>query len=86
MWTQRTPMRQSAETAIPRKKVDWIEFWVRFACGAVLGMFLSVRLVFYFYYFCHPVIFVLGSVGIILGCSFAAARYGDRFWHSIFLR
>jgi hypothetical protein len=28
----------------------------------------------------------LGALGVILGFGFGAARYGDKFWYSIFPR
>jgi len=78
--TYTLPMRG----ATPRK-IDWFEFWIRFACGALLGLLISFRLVLYWYDE-NPAILVLVGVGVMLLCGFAAARYGDRFWCSIFLR
>jgi hypothetical protein len=74
-------------TAEEIPKTDRLEFWVRFACGAffgafvILDMFISVM----------PDslqlgVLALGVLSLILGCGFAAARYGDKFWYSIFRR
>lgn len=65
--------------AVP--KTDRIEFWVRFVCGALLGVFLSLR--FFIDFFEQPAIALLGSVGAMVGFGFGATRFGDRFWHSI---
>jgi len=62
-------------------KTDRLEFWVRFVCGALFGTLVSVRLLLEF--FDQPAILAMGVVAAILGFGFAAARYGDRFWHSI---
>jgi Mg/Co/Ni transporter MgtE len=67
------------------RKIDWFEFGIRFACGALLGLLVSIRLVLYWYDE-NPAILVLVGVGVILLCGFAAARYGDKFWYSLFLR
>ena len=78
--TYTLPMRGATS-----RKNDWFEFWIRFACGALLGLLISIRLVLYWYDE-NPAILVPVGVGVILLSGFAAARYGDRFWHSIFLR
>ena len=67
------------------RKIDWFEFWIRFACGALLGLLISIRLVLYWYDE-NRAILVLVGVGVVLLCGFAAARYGDKVWYSIFLR
>jgi curved DNA-binding protein CbpA len=60
---------------------DRFGFWVRFACGALLGAILSIRLLVELYR--HPVFLALSVVVAVLGCAFAAALGGDRFWNSI---
>jgi hypothetical protein len=64
---------------VPR--TDRLEFWVRFVCGALFGSLVGFRLVLSF--FEYSIILILAFVAVILGFGFAAARYGDRFWHSI---
>ena len=65
-------------------KTDRIEFWVRFVCGAVFGVFVSLDLVLNFIE--SSAVLDWAIVGIIIGSGFAAARYGDKFWYSIFQR
>jgi hypothetical protein len=60
---------------------DQLEFWVRFACGALFGSFVSIRLVIDL--FEHPTTLVLAIAAAVLGLGFGAARYGDKFWYSI---
>lgn len=68
-------------------KTDWLEFWVRFVCGALLGIVVSLGLVLNLIFvgdsFKLPASLIAGIVGVTLVCGLAAARYGDRFWYSI---
>lgn len=88
--TQRSPMPSASTVGheSPNKtsgtfpKTDRLEFWVRFTCGALFGALVSIRLVLDF--FERPAILALGIAAVILGFGFAAARYGDKFWYSIF--
>jgi hypothetical protein len=69
-------------------KTDRLEFWVRFVCGGLFGIFVCLDIVFsdmagVSHY---SVALALGALGIILGSGFAAARFGDKFWHSIVRR
>jgi hypothetical protein len=63
-------------------KTDRLEFWVRFVCGALFGALVSIRLVLGL--FDQPAVLVMSIVAAVLGFGFAAARYGDKFWYSIF--
>lgn len=66
--------------AVP--KTDRLEFWVRFVCGSLLGLFVGFGL--FLNVLDLPTIpagIVVG--GVVFGCGFAAARYGDKFWYSI---
>jgi len=67
---------------------DRLEFWVRFVCGAFFGVFVILDMLFSVMpdslQFSGAL--ALGALGLILGCGFAAARYGDKFWYSIFRR
>jgi hypothetical protein len=65
-------------------KTDWLEFWVRFVCGAVFGALFGFRALLIYYE--RPSSFVLGIVGIMLGFGLGAALCGDSFWHSLFRR
>jgi len=84
----RRRMSQSAQTPRIFPETDRLEFWVRFACGALFGIFVSLDLVIS----AMPEssrtlsLFALGALGVILGFGFGAARFGDKFWYSIFRR
>jgi len=63
-------------------KIDWLEFWVRFVCGALFGLLLG--LYFTFNLLEGPLLLALGiTFGIALGFGVASVRYGDRFWKRI---
>lgn len=63
-------------------KTDRLEFWVRFVCGSLLGLFVSFRLILYaFDRLTTPA--AITVAGVVFGCGFGAARYGDKFWYSI---
>jgi len=70
------------------QKTDRLEFWVRFACGALAGMFVCLDLVISALPESPPSlsILALGALVVILGFGLGAARYGDKFWYSIFRR
>ena len=78
-------IRMTAEK-IP--KTDRLEFWVRFVCGAFFGVFIILDMFFSVMpdSFQFSGALALGALGLIMGCGFAAARYGDKFWYSIFRR
>jgi hypothetical protein len=65
-------------------KTDWLEFWVRFVCGAVFGALFGFRVLLIYYE--RSSSFVLGILGIMLGFGLGAALCGDNFWHSVFRR
>jgi len=69
-------------------KTDKIEFWVRFVCGAVAGIFVCLDLVISIMpdYSSNLLLLALGALGVTFGFGFAAAWYGDKFWHLIFRR
>ena len=58
---------------------DRLEFWVRFACGAVFGPILAAVLVRWIL----PDIAMTWLVALFVALLFgvAAALWGDRFWH-----
>lgn len=67
--------------AVP--KTDRLEFWVRFVSGSLLGLFVGFRL--FLYIFDRPTISAAIVAGVVVfGCGFGAARFGDKFWYSIF--
>jgi curved DNA-binding protein CbpA len=78
----------SNSSDIPGKsppKTDWLEFWIRFAFGAMVGALVSFRYFLRFYYL-QPSKLILPALVLILGFGFAAARGGDNFWRSPFRR
>jgi curved DNA-binding protein CbpA len=80
------PIRVNAEK-LP--KTDKLEFWVRFVCGALVGIFMCFNLFSSLISdFASPnlSLLALGASMAVLGFGFGAARYGDQFWHSIFRR
>ncbi|HKF52722.1 MAG TPA: J domain-containing protein [Candidatus Acidoferrales bacterium] len=72
--------RSSTDDVFP--KVDWVEYSIRFVCGAILGALLSVRWFLIYSSNAPSAISEMGIVMLVFGL--AAARYGDRFWHSFF--
>ena len=65
-------------------KTDWIEFWVRFVCGFFFGVLAGLRILFYGLNSFGR--FVAIDLGIAVVCGLAAARYGDKFWYTVFRR
>ncbi|HZC22336.1 MAG TPA: J domain-containing protein, partial [Candidatus Binatia bacterium] len=70
----------------PRFPMDRFEFWVRFAFGCVLGIFISAGLALRTLLFdaAQPTLIAFVVILIVLGCGFGAARGGDRFWYAVF--
>ena len=69
--------------------MDKLEFWVRFVCGSLLGIVVSVGIALRTNLFSAetPTIPVLSvAIIVVLACGFGAARGGDRFWYAIFGR
>ncbi len=77
-WPDESSYTRSARLPKP----DWLEFWIRFLFGALLGALLSIRVFLFFYD--EPAILIPVTIGLILGFGFAAAQSGDRLWHSLF--
>jgi curved DNA-binding protein CbpA len=83
-----SPSERTGVTTEEIPKTDGLEFWVRFVCGAFFGVFV----IFDMFFLVMPDFLrlsgvpALGALGLILGCGLAAARYGDKFWYSIFRR
>ncbi len=63
-------------------KTDWLEFWVRFVCGFLFGGLVGIRLSLDFLDSLGG--FVAVDLVVAVGCGLAAARYGDKFWYSVF--
>jgi len=69
--------------------MDKLEFWVRFVCGAMLGILFSVGIALRANLFSAETpstLVVCVATVVVLGCGFGAARGGDKFWYAIFGR
>ena len=83
-WQKKTAARGAPVTTghtAPRDTLpitDRFEFWVRFVCGALLGAFVSFRLVIDL--FDYPKILLVAVPTLIVLTGLGVARYGDRFW------
>jgi len=86
---QRPRARQAEVDPMKMKRVDQdmlpitdrLEFWVRFAFGAVSGVFISLKL--FLIYFEHPRVSAVITLGLAIACGLAAARWGDKFWQKV---
>ncbi len=57
----------------------------RFGCGALLGIFVGIYLVFQFA-LSSSGLSIVTILGAIFVCGILALKYGDEFWYSIFRR
>jgi curved DNA-binding protein CbpA len=75
---------ESTDLRIPN--MARIEFWVRFVCGALFGIFVSLDLTFSGFWDAgqYSRSLAVGFLAFILACGFASARYGDKFWYLVF--
>jgi len=71
---ERGGLRKPSPDVLP--VTDRLELWVRFVCGALLGVVLSVELILSF--FDVPGIGVITGI-LVLACGLAATKYGDGF-------
>jgi curved DNA-binding protein CbpA len=62
-----------------------VEFWVRFVCGALFGVFVGLDFLWLNSSDSFKVL-VLSIVAPTLGFGLASARYGDKFWHTVLWR
>lgn len=66
---------------------DQFGFWVRFACGIVLGLLFSAGIALRANFFDGAVpttLVAFIAVVVVLGCGLGAAWGGDKFWYAIF--
>jgi DnaJ domain len=60
---------------------DRMEYWVRFVCGALLGLLISTWAMVIFSN--HAFLALSICIVVTLACALSAAREGDRFWYRI---
>lgn len=65
-------------------KFTWLEFWVRFICGAVFGALFGFRAFIFQYQ--QPRVFAFGIIASAVVFAIAATYAGDKFWHAFFGR
>jgi DnaJ-like protein len=71
----------------PFVAMDRLEFWVRFVCGSILGIFVSAGFLLRIDVFSDdvpPAFVVCIAILAVLGCGYGAARGGDEFWYKFF--
>jgi len=67
-----------APLGLPDPPKDWFEFWVRFVCGALLGIVFATLFCLRFFYSTDCAWLAIPASGLL--CALGAARYGDNFW------
>ena len=78
----RSSTRRHRDAGVHKRRLaDYVGLWVRFICGALLGTLMSLNLGLYFVG--HPVVLIAGGGGLILGCGWGAAKYGDKIWYEL---
>ncbi len=89
--TERTSKTENNIPAISEREhsvgVGQLGFWVRFACGSILGLLISAGIAVRANLFGGVVpttLVALVGIVVVLGCGFGAAWGGDRFWYTIF--
>jgi preprotein translocase subunit Sec63 len=85
------PPTRSTETHVVSEShwfvaADRLEFWVRFVCGSILGLFVGAGFALRLYLLWSPTkpVLCLAIITPVLGCALAAARGGDKFWYKFF--
>jgi hypothetical protein len=65
---------------------DRLEFWIRFVCGSILGVFVSAGMILRSWFWLKPSLtqVLCITIVIVLACGFGAARGGDAFWYGFF--
>jgi curved DNA-binding protein CbpA len=89
-WREYLLRRALRKDADEPPRMDRVEFWVRFVCGAIFGCFVAFATSVEVWRYpssqkAYPdavtvPIFLL----IVAGCGYASARLGDKFWYAIF--
>lgn len=67
----------SKKTREPHPQRDYWQLSVRFACGALMGIFIAVFFIWNGMTFKGAI--ALSAIAALI-CGFLAARYGDKFW------
>lgn len=82
----RQAMRPDVSTP---QRMDRVEFWVRFVCGAIFGFFVAFVLSLDVLSYPRTGHAYPGAVTvpvfllIVVGFGYGSARFGDRFWYAL---
>lgn len=80
---QNQPMKSKEE---PAPRLDRIEFWVRFFCGAMLGLFIALNVTGTFLEISMDLslkVWLAGLAGVMVVFGLLVAKKGDKFWYSL---
>jgi hypothetical protein len=82
---RQTEPGNSSERPLPR--LDRVEFWARFVCGAVLGLFIALDAgISSLAMDISLKLWLAGLALITVGSGLLAAKLGDKFWYSLMER
>jgi len=79
-----TPVISEREHSVA---INQLGFWVRFACGSILGLLISASIALRANLFDGVVpttLVAFVAIAVVLGCGLGAAWGGDKFWYAIF--
>ena len=89
--TERTSIPGKNVPVTPEREhsvaVNQLGFWVRFACGSILGILIGAGIALRTNLFDGIVpttLVAFVAIVVVLGCGFGAAWGGDKFWYAIF--
>lgn len=81
-----SPDATATATDKPLPRLDRIEFWARFVCGAVLGLFVALEAGISNVAIVMDLSlkgWLVGAVLIMAGSGLLAAKLGNKFWYSL---
>ena len=87
-WHPTEATTNTEESSIrPGPRMDRIEFWVRFVCGGALGILMGLDAALSNWSNSTDLsmpLWLAGTSILVVVLGFGSARYGDRFWGSVF--